>query len=239
MHINEDFTTYSKIADIGRWHVTQFVRTVARRLPAGARVLDAGAGECVYARFFSHCRYVGLDLAVGEPAWNYRNLDVISPLETLPFADGSFDAVLSTQTLEHVEHPLECLAELRRALRPGGVLYLTAPMAHMEHQTPHDYFRYTSFGLRSLARRAGFASADVSPFGGTFTRWAYELPAAIDAYPKAGLGTGRLHAKGLAFLPFKAATLGAIRAAQVLLLALDRFDGEKRYPFGYAMVAVK
>ena len=44
------------------------VAALARVLPAGARVLDAGAGEGQYARHFSRHRYCGVDLAVGDAA---------------------------------------------------------------------------------------------------------------------------------------------------------------------------
>jgi len=42
----------------------------------------------------------------------------------LPYGDGEFDAVLSLGTLEHVQYPEHSLAELRRVLEPGGVLYV-------------------------------------------------------------------------------------------------------------------
>lgn len=232
MHINEDFTAYSKVADIGRWYVTQFVRQAAQQISRDAYLLDAGAGECVYRKFFPHCRYVGLDLAVGEPRWNYRNLDCIASLERLPFADASFDAVLSTQTLEHLDQPAECVHEIFRVLKPHGRLFLTAPMAHAEHQQPYDFFRYTSFGLCSLCRRAGFCEIAVRPFGGMFTRWAYELPSALSIFPRAGLTR-------LMLLPLKAITFVYVRMAQHLLLSLDRFDHAREYPFGWSLVATK
>lgn len=241
MQLNEDFTRYSKVADAGRWHVTRFVQAAARALPPGARVLDAGAGECAYKPLFVHCRYTGVDLAVGESRWTYRNLDAIATLDQLPFAAASFDAVLSTQTLEHLSRPQESVTEFFRVLRPGGRLFLTAPMAHMEHQAPYDFFRYTSYGLRTLAERAGFAPGHVviSPFGGMFTRWAYELPHAIDVFPASGLPERRPNPAGIALLPVKAAAFGLIRLTQVLLLALDRFDRRRDYPFGWSLTATK
>ena len=67
--------------------------------------------------------------------------------------DGAFDAVLFTQVLEHVPEPARVLAELHRILRPGGTLYLTAPLVWELHELPHDYYRYTSEGLAPPARR--------------------------------------------------------------------------------------
>lgn len=54
-------------------------------------------------------------------------LDVAGTGEQLPFRDGSFDLVICTQTLNYASSPSEVVAEIRRMLRPGGTLYLTAP----------------------------------------------------------------------------------------------------------------
>ncbi|MCA1553892.1 MAG: class I SAM-dependent methyltransferase [Chloroflexi bacterium] len=237
--LREDFTTRSKIADLGRWYVTQFVRSVAPQLPQGALLLDAGAGECAYKRFFPHCRYAGVDLAVGQPAWNYHNLDCIATLDRLPFADATFDAVLSTQTLEHLQNPQRSLCELYRVLKTDGQLFLTAPMAHAEHQTPYDFFRYTSYGLRFLCERAGFSHVCVMPFGGMFARWAYELPTALDVMPRSGLFERKPTARGSLAFPFKVIAFALIRAMQTVLILIDRFDRRREFPFGWSVVATK
>ncbi len=64
------------------------VRAFAASLPAGARVLDAGAGEGQYAHEFARQRYCGVDLAVGDAAWNYSRLDAVADLAALPFRDA-------------------------------------------------------------------------------------------------------------------------------------------------------
>jgi glutathione S-transferase len=59
------------------------VAAFARELPEGVRVLDAGAGEGQYARWFTRQRYCGVDLAIGDAAWNYGRLDVLADLTAL------------------------------------------------------------------------------------------------------------------------------------------------------------
>ncbi len=239
MKLNEDFTARSKLQDTGRWHITRFVRSVAGRLPPGASLLDAGAGECAYKGFFAHCRYVAMDLAVGESSWNYANLDCLARLDGLPLADGSVDAVLCTQVLEHLEWPREAVREFHRVLKPGGVLYLTAPMAQAEHQVPFDYFRYTSFGLRTILREAKFDAPRIEPLGGMPARMAYELPRIMALFPGSGLRSGRVRIGGILLLPVRAATFMAVRLLQRLLLWADRFDRARDDPLGWSVTASK
>jgi SAM-dependent methyltransferase len=118
-------------------------------------VLDVGCGRKPYRRFSSATRYVGVD--IDTP--NTRSLgvaDVLYDGRHLPFPDASFDAVLCSQVFEHVFTPAEFLAEIFRVLRPGGRLVLTVPFVWDEHEQPIDYARYSSFGLASVLRAAGF-----------------------------------------------------------------------------------
>jgi len=237
--INEDFSSRSKLRDIGRWYITRFVEEVARSLPENASVLDAGAGECVYKKFFPQCNYKAIDLAVGESRWDYTNLDYVGPLHDMPIEDKIFDAVLCTQVLEHLEWPGESVKEMYRVLKPGGKLYMTVPMTHPEHQAPYDFFRYTSYGLESICRHAGFQDIKITPFGGLWVRWAYELPRGLSIFPAAGLRSRNPNIFGIASLPTKLVAQGLVRLLQKLFLWLDRFDKKKDDPFGWACVATK
>ena len=144
------------------------MRRAAEDARPGQRLLDAGAGEGRYKVYFEHLRYVGIDLAVGDTAWDYSALDVVGDLGRLPFRDGAFDLALCLEVLEHLPEPQRALAELGRVLRSGGRLYFSVPMSWHQHQKPHDYFRYTSFGLRYLLDRAGFDVEELQPTGGYF-----------------------------------------------------------------------
>ena len=237
--INDDFSKCSKTEDVGRWYVTRFVEAVAKSLPNNTLILDAGAGECTYKRFFSHCQYKAIDLAVGESGWNYENLDYVGPLDKMPIEDNLFDAVLCTEVFEHLEWPRESAKEICRVLKPGGKLYLTVPMAHNEHQIPYDFFRYTSFGLQSIFQNAGFREVKIKPFGGIWVRWAYELPRSMSIFPSSGILSKKPSISGIALLPIKMVTLICVRILQVIFFWLDRFDLEKNDPFGWSCEAIK
>jgi SAM-dependent methyltransferase len=87
----------------------------------------------------------------------------------LPFCDGCFDSALCTEVLEHVPSPERALRELRRVLKCGGQLLITAPMTWGLHYEPFDYFRYTRYGLEQLVIDAGFEVLAVERVGGVFS----------------------------------------------------------------------
>lgn len=92
--------------------------------------------------------------------------DILASAEDIPLPDGSVDSVLCTQVLEHVQHPHDVAAELFRVLKPGGLLLLTVPQLNELHEEPHDYFRYTRYGLEALLKDAGFRIEDIDQRGG-------------------------------------------------------------------------
>jgi len=127
-------------------------RDVARALATHARgrLLDVGCGERPYQGLPSAVtQWVGFDDATNAGA------DVHGDADALPFADASFDTVLCTQVIEHVREPAAVIAECARVLRPQGTLILSAPQYWEVHEEPHDYFRFTPAGLRTLLERAG------------------------------------------------------------------------------------
>ncbi len=155
--------------DLHRSAVRRFVAAAGARVAPGALVLDAGAGGAPSREPYAYSRYFAVDDGRGVERWNYRGLSVSADLLRLPFRDGVFDECICTETLEHLTDPGDFLAEVSRVLCPGGRLQMTAPMSFKEHQQPHDYFRYTRYGLRLLLERAGLEVVQVEPEGGYFT----------------------------------------------------------------------
>jgi SAM-dependent methyltransferase len=199
------------------------VAEFARSFPKASSVLDAGAGECRYKHYFQHVHYTGADLGVGDSKWNYARLDVVANLTRLPFPDRSFDGCLNVVTLEHICEPLAALREMGRTLKPGGRLLLIAPHEWEVHQQPHDYFRYTRYGLEYLLRESGFQDGRIEPVGGYFRLLSRRL------------------LNGLQFFPgvwFPLAALILVLPALVLPW-LDRIDHEKNFTLGYICSAVR
>jgi len=118
-------------------------------------VLDVGCGRKPYRGFVPAVRYVGIELDTPELR-EIGEADVYYSAGRFPLADQSFDGALCSQVLEHIFEPAAFLQEIRRVLRPGGVLLLTTPFVWDEHSQPYDFGRYSSFGLRHLLEAAGF-----------------------------------------------------------------------------------
>lgn len=162
-----------------------WVRSVLLDLPAGARILDAGAGERRYKPFCEHLEYVSQDFAQYVPGtssagfhpetWDNTGLDIVSDILSIPAPDGSFDAVLCTEVLEHVPYPTEALKELTRLLRPGGMLILTAPFCSLTHFAPyHFHTGFSRFYYERVLNDLGLDVVEITPNGNYFEFLAQE-----------------------------------------------------------------
>lgn len=137
----------------------------ARRYARG-RFLDLGCGNQPYRALFEplvDC-YLGLD---HDPAGSRP--DVVGAASAVPIRGASIDTVLATQVLEHVPEPSRVLEEASRVLASGGHLILTAPQYWRLHEEPHDYFRFTRFGLEHLVRASGLEMIEIREQGGVWT----------------------------------------------------------------------
>jgi SAM-dependent methyltransferase len=106
-----------------------------RELPPAARVLEVGSGAHGYCFFFGGENTVGVDPLAREyarlfPDWQGGATVLAARGERLPFADGTFHAVICDNVIDHAEDPAEIVRELARVLAPGGVLYFTVNTHH-------------------------------------------------------------------------------------------------------------
>jgi SAM-dependent methyltransferase len=166
-------------SDLNERQRIEWVESVLKTIPAGRRLLDAGAGEQRYRRFCSHLDYVAQDFGQYDGSgdsrglqtgtWDASGVDIVSDITAIPRASSSFDVVLCTEVLEHVPDPLKALDEFARLLRPGGKLIMTAPFGSLVHFAP--YFFATGFSRywyeHHLSHR-GFVVETLTPNGDWF-----------------------------------------------------------------------
>lgn len=119
------------------------------------RILDVGCGSKPYRELIPARDYVGMEIDTPDTRAGHT-AEVYYDGVNFPLGNAEFDGVLCSQVFEHVFTPRQFLAEIHRVLRPGGVLVLTVPFVWDEHEQPHDFARYSSFGLRSVLQEAGF-----------------------------------------------------------------------------------
>lgn len=124
-------------------------------------VLDIGGGEFQrYKKYFKYKSYISMDVYEG------KDIDVVGSADAVPFPDGTFDSVVSTQVFEHVKFPEKCAQEAYRVLKPGGIALITVPQWNELHSEPYDFWRYTNFGLKELFERNGFETVTFEQRGG-------------------------------------------------------------------------
>jgi len=168
-------------------------RTILRLLPfsQNALFLDAGCGIGLYC-FSLAGRYKSVwgidndrvkieraqDIA---KALGISNLDFkVADLRQLPFNDNTFDAILCTEVIEHIDDDCRALSELSRVLKPAGRLILTTTATtgiSRQHQQDFHHARagYQPEALALLCERSGLHVVGMRPYGLFFGRLAWRL----------------------------------------------------------------
>lgn len=140
---------------------------VAREGLGGRAALEVGSMD-VNGTVRDHFAgpYLGVDMAPGG------GVDLVAEAEALPFPDGSWPVVVSTEMLEHVWRPWRVLAELGRVTAPGGHLVVTARGFDERgcwevHAFPYDLWRFSGAGLGRMVEELGLAvvGIEVDPEG--------------------------------------------------------------------------
>jgi SAM-dependent methyltransferase len=138
------------------------------RSPGAVAALDAGCGRISALRAFRPriARLVGAD--IHEPTSPLSHLDEFTIVDLCStgaaFADGSFDLVLSSFTLEHFVDPPMALANLRRWLRPGGTLVATT--VNRRHPFVAAYLGLPDGMRRAIQPLVKATAADAHPLVG-------------------------------------------------------------------------
>jgi ubiquinone/menaquinone biosynthesis C-methylase UbiE len=164
----------------------EWLKETLQKIPAGSRILDAGAGELKYKSLCSHLVYVSQDFAqytgqgdgkglqTGE--WDQTKLDIVSDITSIPEPGGSFDAVMCVEVLEHVPHPVDALRELARLLKAGGYLIVTAPFCSATHMAPYFYQTgYSRYFYEYWLDKFDFEILDLQHNGNYFEYLAQEI----------------------------------------------------------------
>lgn len=235
--LNSEVLPLAEIHDFNQRCRDRWMQTKAYTVPSASRVLDMGAGTCLYRPLFSHCDYKTHDFKKYEGAEkhggtsNYGQIDYVSEILAIPAPDHSFDIILCTEVLEHVPEPIKVLREISRLLRPGGRAFITAPLGSGLHQLPfHFYGGYTPEWYKRFCKEAGMAAIEITPNGGFFKHLAQECARAASIYSQ----NPKLHGP-------EAADIHKLLAESLprLFFEFDDKCFDERFTVGYFVEAVK
>jgi len=191
---------------------------IAKHVPDTGTILDIGAGTAPVSPDLK--RTVLADIS--EEAM--KNVQCVSKEVTsitgMSFASASFDCVLCSEVLEHVPDDAKAVSELRRVLKPGGVLIATVPGQKRSWAEDEEYVghvrRYDAGELEQKLRTAGFNGIRTYKLSGMIERWLTRR--SLRSYRQGGATTR---------LP-----LWLLRTANtvlfLLLVAAESFTGWKR-----------
>lgn len=126
--------------------------------------IGSGLGLASYHRFFGRdpgAQVESLDLSFENGTHCQTDLEK----DFLPHASASVDTALLFNVLEHLYNFSLILSEIKRVLRPDGVLIGAVPFLVAYHPDPHDYWRFTRESLEKILMAASFSNIQIKTFG--------------------------------------------------------------------------
>jgi SAM-dependent methyltransferase len=134
-------------------------------LPEDAAILDLGGGD----RWHPDSRVLNLEYLP------YRRVDLYADGLQLPFADDSFDFIMSQAVLEHVPDPVKAVSEMKRVLKPGARIYAEFAFMQPLHAVPFHFYNITPHGAKLLF--GDWSNLQIGSFGGLgdTMRWFFRL----------------------------------------------------------------
>ncbi|OFY20723.1 MAG: hypothetical protein A2W98_01260 [Bacteroidetes bacterium GWF2_33_38] len=144
------FAIYSKTKKLCAEHIS-------------GRVLEIGAGGNYLKEEFKNAynEWISLDYDLRSDS-----IDIRGDGQNLPFKNEIFDTIISIDVLEHVPNPEKFVSEIFRVMKPNGKVILSTPFFFYLHEEPHDFFRFSKYGLKVLFERNGFNVQEVTPTAG-------------------------------------------------------------------------
>ena len=146
---------------------------IAKHVPGSGLILDIGSGTAPVSPDLK--RTVVADLSEEAIKHIVCASKAATSITGMSFGDALFDCVLCSEVLEHIPDDGKAIAELRRVLKPGGVLVATVPYQKRYWAEDDDYVghvrRYDPGELELKLRSGGFQSIRTIRLSGPFERW--------------------------------------------------------------------
>ncbi len=189
-------------------------------------LLDLGCGNVPLYEFYKD-KVNTITCADWEnSAYGKSHIDVYCDLNKgLPFRNNCFDTIIMSDVLEHLSEPFFTLGEIKRILKPNGILLMNYPFMYGLHEVPHDYCRYTNFRIRTWVEKLEMKIILEKKYGGLLELWEHATIRILKKFP-----LGNLSAK------FFAACLFLLKK---ILFIKNRINTDNNHPYMYGFVISK
>ena len=137
-----------------RYHLDEFFINNITKFKKNSTILDMGGkkinkrGKFNIEDYSLFIKCANLDKKT-EP-------DYLCDITKIPVKSNSFDGVILSEVLEHVQEPKLVLKEAFRLLKKGGKILICTPFIFHVHADPYDYARYTDYYYKVVLKKLGF-----------------------------------------------------------------------------------
>lgn len=171
----------------------KWIEEQLKNIPNGLKILDAGAGQLRWKKASSHLHYVSQDFCqydgsgnmegLQTNSWDTDKIDIVSDIVNIPVENNSFDVILCSEVLEHLQSPEMAIKEFSRILREGGRVILTAPFCSLTHMAPYHYCTgFNKYWYETHLKHYGFEIEEIVANGNFFSYLGQELNRLSDVY---------------------------------------------------------
>jgi len=139
-----------------------FCKKALEKVANESLILDIGAGPGHFQNLLKkYKKYIAIDF------YPYPDISIIADFaKKIPMRDNLADVILLSNVLEHSPEPYFLLSECYRLLKPKEArMIILVPFFIKIHQAPFDFYRYTSYALENLIKKAGFRKYKIYPIG--------------------------------------------------------------------------
>jgi SAM-dependent methyltransferase len=222
---------------LNKFYLLRDIQFINKKYNLGDSLLDVGCGSKPYRNLFKNVtEYAGIDFkeysinkdfSTKKP--DYFFTDDYTKLSLLPFEDQSFNSAAAFQVLEHHPNPQKFISEMLRIVKSGGFVLLTVPFLGGIHEEPHDYQRFTKYGLIELFKPYKCEIIEIKEQGGIFSTISMLLNEFLNDFASKNKTTFILSA--IIYLPFL--------VNQYLCLLLDKIFKSNKIFMNYLILIKK
>jgi len=176
--INDDFPNIAqrKYFSPALYLLTNKILDVLK-IYAKGRLIDIGCGDMPFKQCLPDgvVQYDTLDMEARTEGVTY----IASAMDMRIIADNTYDSAICFEVLEHVPNPFVAVAEINRILNDQGVLIISVPHMWPIHEAPHDYLRFTCFGIKHILEENHFEVLEIQTSGGILTYLGHNISTVI------------------------------------------------------------